>query len=79
MESMAEGGQLVSQEGSEQRETPPEPTSHTLTDAIVSKAKKKVVQDIREWSQCFAVYVAVLAKKSPETVPDLMAYLLLII
>ena len=44
----------------------------------VSKAKK-AVQDIRVWSQCFALYVAVPARKFPDTVPDLMAYQLLII
>ena len=43
----------------------------------VSKAKKKAVQDIRVWLQCSALYVAVLARKFPDTVPDLMAYQLL--
>ena len=46
----------------------------------VTKAKKKkAFQEIRVWAQCYAVYVAVLAKQFPETVPDMMAYLLLII
>ena len=40
----------------------------------VSKAKKKAVQDIRVWSQCFAIYGGVLAKKFPDIGPDLMAY-----
>ena len=44
----------------------------------VSKAKKKAVQDIWVWSQCFALYVAILARKFPDRVQDLMAYQLLI-
>jgi len=45
----------------------------------VAKAKKKPVQDIRVWTQCFALYATVLIKRYPETVADLMAYLSLIV
>ena len=32
------------------------------------------VQDIGVWLQCFAVFVGMVAKSSPEAVPGLMAY-----
>lgn len=35
---------------------------------------KKLIQDLPTWVQCFAVFVAVVAQKQPERVPDLMAY-----
>jgi len=34
-----------------------------------STAKKRV-QDINVWLQCYAMYVGVLATKSPDTVPE---------
>ncbi len=34
----------------------------------------KVIPDLATWSQCFAMYVAVLAQVQPERVPELMAY-----
>ena len=39
---------------------------------------RKMIPDLATWCQCFAVYVAVLAKKHPERLPDLMAYQVLI-
>ena len=35
---------------------------------------KKLIPDFQTWVQCFAIYVAVIAPKQPERVPDLMAY-----
>ncbi len=38
-----------------------------------AKAQKKL-QDINVWLQCFAMFVEVVSSKSPECVPELMAY-----
>ena len=35
---------------------------------------RKVIPDSATWSQCFALYVAILAPAQPERVQDLMAY-----
>lgn len=35
---------------------------------------KKMIPDLATWVQCFSVYVAVLARKQPERVPDLLGY-----
>ena len=35
---------------------------------------RKVIPDLATWSQCFALYVAILAPAQPERVQDLMAY-----
>ena len=40
---------------------------------------KKRVQDINVWLQCYAIYVGVMATKSPEVVPELMAYMISIL
>ena len=46
----------------------------------VSRARaKKRVQDIHVWLQCYAVYVGVIATKSPECIPELMAYMICIL
>ena len=39
----------------------------------------KRVQDISVWLQCFAAFVGVVAKSSPDAVPGLMAYMISII
>ena len=36
---------------------------------------KKLIPDLATWTQCFALYVAVLAPSQPERVPELMAYM----
>ena len=45
----------------------------------VTKTKRKAVDTLTMWLQCFGLFVAVLAKKYPETVPDMMVYMILII
>ena len=35
---------------------------------------RKVIPDFATWSQCFSIYVAVLAPHQPERIPDLMGY-----
>ena len=43
-----------------------------------SSAKKRV-QNINVWLQCYAIYVGVMATKSPKMVPELMAYMISIL
>lgn len=43
-----------------------------------TKAKKRV-QDINVWLQCFALYVSVMSNKSPQHIPELMAYMVSIL
>ena len=35
---------------------------------------RKIIPDLATWLQCFALYVAVLAKGNPQKVQELMAY-----
>ena len=35
---------------------------------------RRVIPDLATWSQCYAIYVAVLAAHQPERLPELMAY-----
>ena len=32
------------------------------------KTRRRIVTNIKEWVECFAIYVAVLSKKQPERV-----------
>ena len=43
------------------------------------KSKHRRVSGITEWLQGFAVYVAVLSRKQPHRIPDLMRYQLIIL
>ncbi len=40
---------------------------------------RKGVKDILQWEECFAIYTEVLASKFPAAVPDLLAYMLMIL
>ena len=53
----------------------------TLNDDQVrpSKPRCRTVTNILEWAQCFATYMAVVCKKQPERMPDLLGYMILII
>ena len=53
----------------------------TLNDdqARPSKPRRRRVTNILEWTQCFAIYMAVVCKKQPERMPDLLGYMILII
>ena len=42
----------------------------------VAKVRNKQNEDISTWLQCFSAYMAVLAKKYPETIGDMMAYMI---
>ena len=39
----------------------------------------KVVTNILEWVECFAIYVAVVSRTQPQRVPEMLGYLMLIL
>ena len=43
------------------------------------KPRQCTVITILEWVQCFSIYLAVIVKKQPQRIPDLLAYQTLII
>ena len=45
----------------------------------VPKSRRRAVTNILEWIQCFSIYIAIIAQKSPERVLDLLGYKSLII
>ena len=45
----------------------------------ISRSRKKPIKDILAWTQCFTVYMAVLAKAEPDCITELAAYMLTII
>ena len=45
----------------------------------VPKSKRRAVTNILEWIQCFSIYIAIIALKHPDRVPDLLGYQSLII
>ena len=47
--------------------------------SLGTKSKKRAVANILEWIQCFSIYIAIIAQKSPERIPDLLGYQALII
>ena len=56
-------------------------TKSTLNNdqAKPSKPRCRTVTNILEWTQCFARYLAVICRKQPEQMPDMLDYLILII
>ena len=52
-----------------------DPTRALFTD---EPERRKPVTNILEWTQCFAIYTAVLCKKYPEKLTDMLSYLILI-
>ena len=49
-----------------------------ITQPPPSRRSRKVT-DLASWVQCFTTYVGVLARSTPEAVPELMAYLIQIV
>ena len=43
------------------------------------KSRRQVISNILEWIQCFGLYTAVVTRKKPEMIPDLIAYQTIII
>ena len=50
-----------------------------LEETARSKQKRHTITSINEWLQAFAVYVAIISKKQPDRVPDLMGYQILML
>ena len=50
-----------------------------LEEITRSKQKCQAISSISGWLQAFAVYVAVISKKQPDRVPDLMGYQVLML
>ena len=50
-----------------------------LEEITRSKQKRQAISSISEWLQAFAVYVAVISKKQPDRIPDLMVYQVLML
>ena len=44
----------------------------------VAQARKKPIQDLLTWIQCFNIYIAVVAKKHPDMVPEMLAHMLIV-
>lgn len=51
----------------------------TVDESAKGKTKKKIIPTILEWVQCFSLYTAIVSRKQPERVPDLLGYQSLII
>ena len=45
----------------------------------VAQAGKKPIRDVLTWVQCFNIYIAVVAKKHPDMVPEMLAYMLIVL
>ena len=45
----------------------------------VLRSRRKVVTNILEWVECFAIYIAVISRKQPHRVPEMLGYLILIL
>ena len=45
--------------------------------AVMSRCR--VITNIVEWVECFTIYVAVLSKKQPQRVPEMLGYFILIL
>ena len=58
-----------------------DPTRTLFTDEpelLKTQKCRKLVTNILEWTQCFAMYTAILCKKYPDKLPDMLSYLILI-
>ena len=44
----------------------------------VAQARKKPIRDLLTWIQCFNIYIAVVAKKHPDMVPEMLAHMLIV-
>ena len=45
----------------------------------VTQARKKPIRDVLTWVQCFNIYIAVVAKKHSDMVPEMLAYMLIVL
>ena len=49
------------------------------TNPLGGVRRRRQVTDVHTWVQCFAVYIGVMSQKYPEAVPELLAYMILIV
>ena len=67
----------------EMTELLPESLGHLVTDddqsAVSKPPKRRIVLGIVEWLQCFGTYIAIISRKQPTRVIDLLGYQSLII
>ena len=54
-------------------------SGQAMEDLSNPKSRKQQVSTMLEWIQCFGIYIAVLTRKYPEQIPDLLEYQSLII
>ncbi len=58
----------------------PDPQQYIIIrDLEIFRARRKPVKDIGTWVQCFAVYMAAMAKQHAEVVEEMLAYMLAIV
>ena len=55
----------------------PHPQHHVILPGLeVARAKRKAVEDVWTWTMCFTMCIAVVGKKHPDMVPEMLAYML---
>ena len=55
----------------------PDPQRYIILPGLeVARARKKPIEEIGRWIQCFAIYMAVMARKHPKAIPEMLAYML---
>ena len=55
----------------------PHPRHHVILPSLeVARAKRKAVEDVWTWTMCFTMCIAVVGKKHPDMMPEMMAYML---
>ena len=78
--SFADLAELCPLRANEMLNPEPDPQRFIILPGLeVARPKKKQVTDIISWSQCFLVYMAVMHKKFPDKVPNMIAYMLTIV
>ena len=57
----------------------PDPQQVVILQGIeVARAKRRPIKDIYTWIQCFAIYMAAMAKHDPGSIPEMLAFMLTI-
>ena len=55
----------------------PHPQHHVILPGLeVARAKRKAVEDVWTWTMCFTMCIAVVGKKHPDMMPEMLAYIL---
>ena len=57
----------------------PDPHQFVILPGLeIAQAHKKPIWDLLTWIQCFNIYIAVVAKKHPDMVPEMLAHMLIV-